>query len=77
MKVLFIGGTGNISSASSRLAISKGIELYHLNRGINKVEIEGVKTILGDINNLSSLTELKGHSWDVVVNWIAFTSDRY
>jgi nucleoside-diphosphate-sugar epimerase len=74
MKVLFIGGTGNISSASSRLAISKGIELYHLTRGINKVEIEGVKTILGDINILSSLTELKAHSWDVVVNWIAFTS---
>lgn len=75
MKVLFIGGTGNISSASSRLAISKGIELFHLNRGINKVEIKGVKTILGDINKPSSLSELKVHNWDVVVNWIAFTAE--
>ncbi len=73
MKVLFIGGTGNISSASSRLAVSKGIALYHLNRGINKIEIKGVKTILGDINNPASLSELEGHNWDVVVNWIAFT----
>ncbi|WP_297703946.1 NAD-dependent epimerase/dehydratase family protein [uncultured Eudoraea sp.] len=73
MKVLFIGGTGNISSASSRLAVSKGITLYHLNRGINKIEIEGVKTILGDISNPASISELEGHNWDVVVNWIAFT----
>ena len=73
MKVLFIGGTGNISSPSSRLAISKGMELYHLNRGTSKVRITGVKTILGDINNPAGLSELKDHNWDVVVNWIAFT----
>ncbi|WKX75274.1 hypothetical protein [Zobellia laminariae] len=36
MKVLFIGGTGNISTASSHLALEKGIDLYHLNRGTNK-----------------------------------------
>ncbi len=33
MKVLFIGGTGNISSAVTELAVKKGIELWHLNRG--------------------------------------------
>jgi nucleoside-diphosphate-sugar epimerase len=55
------------------LAISKGIELYHLNRGTSRVRIAGVKTILGDINNPGSLSELQGHNWDVVVNWIAFT----
>jgi len=33
MKILFIGGTGNISSSSSRLAIEKGYELYLLNPG--------------------------------------------
>jgi len=73
MKVLFIGGTGNISSASSRLAVAQGIELFHLNRGINKVEIPGVKIIKGDINISNNLDELKKHEWDVVVNWIAFT----
>ena len=33
MKVLFIGGTGKISSACSQLAVEQGIELYLLNRG--------------------------------------------
>ena len=75
MKILFIGGTGNISTPSSRLAIKKGIDLYHLNRGTSKVNIEGIKTIMGDINKPEELTELKKHNWDVVVNWIAFTAE--
>jgi nucleoside-diphosphate-sugar epimerase len=73
MKVLFIGGTGNISTASSKLAVEKGIDLYHLNRGFTKFDIPKVKTILGDINKPNGLSELKKHHWDVVVNWIAFT----
>jgi len=73
MKVLFIGGTGNISTASSKLAVEKGIDLYHLNRGRTAVKIPKVKTILGDINKPDQLSELKKHQWDVVVNWIAFT----
>jgi nucleoside-diphosphate-sugar epimerase len=73
MKVLFIGGTGNISAAVSRHAISKGIELYHLNRGQTKVNIPGVQSIKGDYSNHQALKEcLKDHQWDVVVNWIAF-----
>lgn len=72
MKVLFIGGTGNISGASSKLAIARGIELYHLNRGKSKTKIEGVKTILGDIEKPQTLGILEDHQWDVVVNWIAF-----
>lgn len=72
MKVLFIGGTGNISTASSRLAIEKGIELYHLNRGTTHIKIPKVKTITGDINNPNKILELSKYSWDVVVNWVAF-----
>jgi nucleoside-diphosphate-sugar epimerase len=73
MKVLFIGGTGNISSAVSRLAVDRGINLYHLNRGNRKVNIPGVTTIIGDIANPTALQdELFKHHWDVVVNWIAF-----
>ncbi|MCW5517000.1 NAD-dependent epimerase/dehydratase family protein [Muriicola sp. Z0-33] len=75
MKVLFIGGTGNISSASSRLAIEKGLDLYLLNRGTSKNTIEGANVILGDINKPEELSELKEHSWDVVVNWIAFNPE--
>lgn len=75
MKVLFIGGTGNISTPASRLALERGIDLYHLNRGNTKVLLSGVKTILGDINNPKELSELAKHQWDVVVNWIAFTPE--
>ena len=75
MKVLFIGGTGNISTPSSRLALEKGMVLYLLNRGKAKVMVKGAKTIIGDINKPEQLTELKKHEWDVVVNWIAFTAE--
>lgn len=73
MKVLFIGGTGNISTPSSRLAVAKGMDLYLLNRGRAKVAVDGAHSIIGDINKPEELTELKKHEWDVVVNWIAFT----
>ena len=75
MKVLFIGGTGNISSASSRLAVSRGIDLYHLNRGSKRASTDGVKTLVGDINKPETLKALREQHWDVVVNWIAFTPE--
>lgn len=73
MKILFIGGTGNISTPVSELAISRGIDLYHLNRG-KKPGIEGVKSLVADIEDAEETeAALKGHEWDVVVDWIAFT----
>lgn len=77
MKVLYIGGTGNISRASSQRAIEQGIDLYLLNRGTTGVQIPGAKSIQADIYNLDEAKEaLKNHSWDVVVNWIAFTPEH-
>ena len=73
MKVLFIGGTGNISTASSKLVVKKGMDLYLLNRGNSNANISGATTIVGDINKPEELLELQKHKWDVVVNWIAFT----
>ena len=35
LKVLFIGGSGVISSACARVAVESGIDLYVLNRGQN------------------------------------------
>ena len=73
MKVLFIGGTGNISTYVSRLCIQKGIELYLLNRGTRDVDIPGVQIISGDISKPEQIIPLlKDHKWDAVVNWIAF-----
>jgi len=74
LKVLFIGGTGNISAEVSKLCVNSGIDLYLLNRGTRKVSINGCNEIVADISDLDNCKEiLKDHNWDVVVNWIAFT----
>lgn len=76
MKVLFIGGTGNISTSCSFLTLEKGIDLYHLNRGVTKEEIPGVISIKADIHNKEeTLKAIRDHDFDVVVDWIAFTPD--
>lgn len=74
MKVLFIGGTGIISQAVSKLAVDSGIELYLLNRGQrNQFIPQNAKLITGDIKNINEVKEkLKGLNFDTVVNWIAF-----
>ncbi|MFW6212806.1 MAG: SDR family oxidoreductase, partial [Spirochaetota bacterium] len=78
MRVLFIGGTGNISLACTREAVQKGIDVFHLNRGTRKVAVPSeVETITADIRNVeetqSKLTDLE---FDVVVDWIAFTPEH-
>jgi nucleoside-diphosphate-sugar epimerase len=78
MKVLFIGGTGIISSACSQLAVERGIELYLLNRGQTTRPVpKGVHLLHGDIRDKASVTSILGRkTFDVVVNWIAFTPDH-
>lgn len=76
MKVLFMGGTGFISTAVSRMAIERGMELYLLNRGIRLSEIPGAYQLTGDIHHPESmLNALKDLKFDVVVDWIAFTPE--
>jgi nucleoside-diphosphate-sugar epimerase len=74
MKVLFVGGTGIISTAVSRLA--HGLELYHLNRGARKLDLPTVQTLVADIHQPDSVSAaLRGLRFDVVVDWIAYTPD--
>ena len=76
MQVLFIGGTGNISTAVSKLAVERGIELYLLNRGQRQVDIPGAHTLSGDIHQPQEVRRvIKGMSFDAVVDWIAFGAD--
>jgi nucleoside-diphosphate-sugar epimerase len=73
MKVLFVGGTGFISSAVSRMAIVRGIDLYHLNRGQRKVDLPGVKSLRADISKADEArAALADHHFDVVVDWVAY-----
>lgn len=78
MKVLFIGGTGLISEAVSKLAIARGIELYLFNRGKRDDFVpDGAKVITGDIRDAhAAAAALEGHVFDVVVDWIAFTPEH-
>lgn len=78
MKVLFIGGTGVISQAVSRLAIKRGVDLYLFNRGKSRLFVpEGAKLIEGDIRNPQAAAEaLEGLEFDSVVNWIAFQPEH-
>ena len=78
LKVLFIGGTGIISSACSELAIERGIELYLLNRGQSSRPVpEGAKVLHGDIRNPDSVrAAIAGHNFDAVVDWIAFSTEN-
>jgi nucleoside-diphosphate-sugar epimerase len=74
MKILFIGGTGNISTACTRLALKKGYELYLLNRG-NRTRpgLEQAKIIKGDINDVSNIRKaINNLQFDVVANFIAY-----
>ena len=74
MKVLFLGGTGFISTAVSRLALARGIELYHLNRGRRGADLPGVQSIVADIHLPGQAqAALAGQQFDVVVDWIAYT----
>lgn len=75
MKALFIGGTGNISSACSQLALERGVELYLLNRGQSLRPLpEGARVINADIRDPNAVREALGSmSFDVVADFIAFT----
>ena len=74
MKVLFIGGTGVISSACSRLAVERGIDLYLLNRGESTRPVpDSVQLINADIRDKDAVRQALGtHEFDAIVDWIAF-----
>lgn len=74
MRVLFIGGTGIISSACSRLALEHGMDLHLLCRGQSLRSVApGARVLQADIADRASVQRaLDGATFDVVVNWIAF-----
>lgn len=77
MKILFIGGTGLISSACAELAVQTGQDVTILNRAAStKYPLpEGARHLAADITSSpASLADLlKGESFDTVIDFIAFT----
>jgi nucleoside-diphosphate-sugar epimerase len=76
LRVLFIGGSGVISSACSWLAVERGIELSVLNRGrsVHRPLPGQVQVLRGDARDPASVRQaVGGREFDAVVDWVALT----
>src|SRR5262245_6154741 len=76
MKVLFIGGTGMLSRACTRLAVAQGIDLFLLNRGNHADIPPGATSLVADIRDQAATARaLADQRFDAVVDWVAFTPE--
>jgi nucleoside-diphosphate-sugar epimerase len=79
LRVLFIGGTGIISSACARLAVERGVELHLLTRGRSSLRPvpAGVVVHEADVRDPGSVRRALGdREFDAVVDWVAFTPEH-
>ncbi len=76
MKILFIGGTGNISKVCAELAIARGYDVTLLNRGKN-AGVRGARQIVADMSDAAATAAALGSErWDVVADFIIFTPEQ-
>jgi len=75
MRILFIGGTGIISTACTTLAVQRGVEVTLFTRGHHQAAVPaGVKVVYVDVKDSAAAARaLAGATFDAVVDWIAFT----
>jgi nucleoside-diphosphate-sugar epimerase len=77
MRVLFIGGTGIISSGCARRLVQKpDVELTFMLRGNTSRSVpNGVEVVRADVREPASVRVALGErTFDAVVNWVAFTT---
>ncbi|MCC2318843.1 SDR family oxidoreductase [Cellulomonas chengniuliangii] len=78
-RILMIGGTGLISSASTRLAVERGLDVTVLNRGTSATRPlpDGAELVQADIRDPESVRAALGdREFDAVVDWVAFTPEH-
>lgn len=81
MKILFIGGNGNISWWCVQRAIEKGYEVWELNRAMTRktrrpIQQE-VHQIICDVRNYAKMREaLEGKYFDVVCDFISYNGKQ-
>ncbi len=78
MHVLFIGGTGLISTAIARQLLQAGHEVTLFNRGKseNRIEVGGAHVLHGDRKDYAAFEQtLADKNYDVVVDMVAFHPD--
>lgn len=75
MRVLFIGGTGNLSYDCTLRVVALGMEVLHLNRGTRADKaVPGVTTLQADVEDEEACRKALGsRDFDAVVDFIAFT----
>ena len=79
LSVLFIGGTGVISTAAAERSVAVGHGLTILNRGSETLRAapEGAEVLTADIRDPASVRAALGNrTFDVVVDFVAFTADH-
>ena len=78
MKVLFIGGTGIISSGCVRLALERGMDVTLLNRGKSfRPTPQGADVIEADIRDFNAAkTALGSRTFDVVAEFTGFVPEH-
>jgi nucleoside-diphosphate-sugar epimerase len=72
MRVLFLGGTGNISTACVEYALARGHHVGILTRG-HRAAPAGVEAIAGDRDDPAALRGAAEGRWDAVVDFLAYT----
>ena len=72
MRTLFLGGTGNISSACVELALERGHHVGILTRGKRSAPPK-VEAFLGDRDDAAALEAVAAGRWDAVVDFLAYT----
>lgn len=79
LSVLFIGGTGVISSACSREAVARGMAVTILTRGTSATHPtpDGVEALHADVRDADAVRAAVGRrEFDVVADFLSFTPDQ-
>ena len=79
LSVLFLGGTGVISSACTERCLELGMEVFVLNRGRSTTRPipNGCQPLVGDVSDPESVqAAIKDLEFDVVADFRAFTANQ-
>jgi len=78
VKLLFLGGTGNISTACVELAVERGHEVTILNRGRRASRLAGdVRSVCGERDDGARLRSVaEGTRFDAVVDFLCYRPEQ-
>jgi 2'-hydroxyisoflavone reductase len=72
MRLLIIGGTSFLGRATAEEALRRGASVTTFNRGRSAPDVDGVEALRGDRASDADLDQLRGRSFEVVVDTCGF-----